>query len=253
MKIILQFILSVIFISPAYTQQPQTDWVKMGLKGKVASIIELVYEKTIDSIDASNRVPETITEYSFNEKGFLISEISKMYDSSTLFKVVYNYNDMNFCIEKSFFHQPGPSTIKTKYQYYPDGKLMLEERWLIQDLYSKTAYVYNNKGELVEKNTSFPNSPDQPFTIKYKYDLQGNLIEKITDQRTVILQKEIFSYNDKGTLVSKSYARKKGPTEVTIHLAYDLDEKENWKKMTETPDKKEWKQNFIRIRQIVYY
>lgn len=254
MKNIFIYLITLAIVLNSVAQTPQTDWEKMELKGKVASLKE--YNFSLPSPVSSFVAPKlnTVTEYSFNENGYLVSEIARGKDSLTqLYKILYTYDKNGFLIGKDIFYKPGPSTVQKRFTYYPDGKLMDEEQWLIQDLQNKSHYTYNKKNQLVEKSTLYPYEPDQSFKVTYKYNENGNLVEKNTDQVGIVYPRELYGYDEHGNLAEISYAKKKGDKVVTIRLNYELDEKGNWTRLSELPDKEDWPDRYLRERQLIYF
>lgn len=253
MKTITSLALFLIVSISLSAQTPETDWKKLDLKGKVKSFKEYTYEASPNAAAVNPSQLKTVTEFLLNENGFITSETAYGKGQSMLYKIIYTYDQNSFLIGKDIFYGPGKSAVQKRYKYDDKGRLLDEEQWLTQNPQNLTHYVYDKNGLLVEKNTLYPYEPDQSFKTTYKYDSRGNLAEKYTDQVGVTFNREIYTYDENGNLVSKSFAKKKSDPAATVKLNYEWDEHGNWVKLTETPDRSEWPDHYVRVRELNYF
>ena len=91
------------------TAQKENDLTKEKLKGKVKSYTDFFFE-LIDNKEAiqkgeTEKKPENIVRFTFNEDGFVTEQIEYKLDGSLVVKFTYTYDDRNNRIEESEFNK----------------------------------------------------------------------------------------------------------------------------------------------------
>ena len=174
---------------------PQTDLVKMNLKGKVKSIIEKTYSVTESSNKPQKNKFRDRTVFQFDINGNMIE------------KSIYNEkNDLNtkFSVQ---FDQNGKIKETTDYQSYKDFD---EYPYPKEGITNKETYEYDGNGKLIKKITSganvIPNGSSgfggylekYEEIYAYEYDTKGNLIQEISADNTTT-EDSMDKYNGKTT------------------------------------------------------
>lgn len=98
-------------------------------------------------------------------------------------------------------HLPnGRDDMRVWHVYDDKGNLVEKETWFAQeDTYEKTAYVYNDAGEKVEEVHMFDNEPYEHLT--FRYDDKGNMLDESKfDEEGNLLEKQVNEYDDKGNV-----------------------------------------------------
>lgn len=246
-------LLKLLFALTAQAQLPTSDWQKMNLNGKVRLMKEFNFDEKLNGDTIRKGKLNTVTQYLFDEKGYLREELVTNPDSVILFRSVYTYDNNNILLGKDIFLGRGPSTIQHRYKFSPKGNLMEETQFRSLNLEFTTQYEYNKAGMPVQKNILNWVYPDQSFKETFKYDDKGRLIEKYTDRVSVEYRREFYTYDDKGILTKTGYAKKKAPAEVYLEYAYEWDPNSNWLTQVEKPSSKNWKDKHFRERSFKYF
>ena len=144
-----------------------------------------------------------------NKDGFLREQIdydqegrkteSRRYDGEKLYqKFKYNYDENNIEVRYYWENDDGDK-FKVVHQYDNRGFLIKSEEYNKSSLIKMTIeYFYNSKGKLEKEVHNYA----EHLIFEYKYDLNGNLIEKISspwDGRNK--EKTIFSYDENNLVI----------------------------------------------------
>ena len=138
----------------------KTDVQRQGLKGKVKTLEHFDFHAKSDKAGKVEKGDLSYKyTYAYDDKGNLIEWKRK---GSLVWSLVYK--------ETSTYNDKG-NRIESK-SYKADGTFLY-----------KSTYAYDDKGNLIErKNYKADGSLDTKYVFEYKYDSEGNWIEKIKFQ-----------------------------------------------------------------------
>ena len=274
MKLIF-FLLSLMALVACESKSSKTDWDKQNLKGKVKSIKETPYEAIGYSGEyhKKNLAPRGFAnnEFSFDETGKLLKEISYNKNGGVLNVYTYNYDNKGLLLSKDTYDSKGNLEEKSVYKHDLQGNITEENSYNTNGkLKSNNYYIYryNEKGNQVERyvfvyatdeegNFSFDENGTAKIEIIYKeensYDQKGNKI-KSTIQDLFLGKTEIsYEYDNRGNLVRKIEAGGVLDGKENVTCKYKFDSKGNWIEMTKTITSQGHSKNLIIERNIEYY
>ena len=154
----------------------------------------------------------TVTNYEYDNEGFLKKEISKLDFEETPSLVIYDYNSNDSLISKIKISTEGDTTLWDKYGYFPDGQKTLYQRILtpkfdfnqdfIKSMSEKkfdtiqTVNQYQYENGLCKSMTEF-DCRDNPIS-KTEYDYENGRIQKaifISFHNAMELTEKILYYS----------------------------------------------------------
>ena len=274
MKLIF-FLLSFMALVACESKSSKTDWDKQNLKGKVKSIKETPYEAIGYSGEyhKKNLAPRGFAnnEFSFDETGKLLKEISYNKNGGVSNVYTYNYDNKGLLLSKDTYDSKGKFEEKSVYKHDFQGNITEENLYNTNGkLKSNNYYIYryDEKGNQVERyvfvygtdeegNFSFDENGTAKIEIIHKeensYDQKGNKI-KSTIQDLIFGKTEIsYEYDNSGNLVRKIEAGGVLDGKENITCKYKFDSKGNWIEMTKTITSQGHSKNLIIERNIEYY
>jgi hypothetical protein len=165
---------------------------------KMSTMTKYSYKYDSDKLESSKEISYTImfgqivdsmitvTNYEYDNDGFLKKEISKSDFEETPSLVLYDYNSNDSLISKFKISLEGDTTLWNKYGYFPDGKKTVFQRILTrkidfnQDFVKsmagkkfdtiQTANEYKYENGLCESMIEF-DCRDNPISkVEYNYD-----------------------------------------------------------------------------------
>ena len=213
----------------------KNNWMLYNLSGKVKSINQTQYYKNLSEFEKGGNVDDyynpplirqntwTVTKNGleknvidgnrqviFNQKGNTV-EI-KGYDSNgDGYKCLYKYDKQGNRIKENIHDSDGD--LARNRLYDEKGNLIEENEYYYNNLYEKiiykyffvdrnleykTLYKYDEDGNLIEKN-----NVDLKYKTLYKYDGKGNLIEKNEYDSRGHKYKTLYKYDEKGNLIER--------------------------------------------------
>lgn len=141
-------------------------------------------------------------DFDYDENGNLLEENS--YDSKDTYngKITYQYDKKENVIERNNYDSEGALNFKDNFDYNENGQMVEENSYISEDLDSKTTYMYDNKGNNIER-------------ISYNSD--GRLDSKIT-----------YKHDDKGNIIEYNFYNSDGSLNKKRTHQYEYDKKGNW-------------------------
>jgi len=185
-------------LSIGLIQNVQTDWGKLGLRGKVMRLIEEQYDK-----DKTTRLSRII--YDFNKNGRI-----EYIGIDSLSNRTYRYSKKGLLeTELSFHSQKGKRLAEKLIHNYEYKKGKLKDALYDNNIvtrYGNDAYnlFYNMQGQIIK----FDNL-QEPLSVIYDYNSYGQLVEKQFKKNTGANSDEHFyvntlvEYNDKNDIERK--------------------------------------------------
>ncbi|MFV0329095.1 MAG: hypothetical protein ACK5KL_04575 [Dysgonomonas sp.] len=201
-------------LSIGLIQNVQTDWGKLGLRGKVKILIEYTGDKT--------NITKTV--YNFNESGRLTS--IGINDS---FKKHYWYSEIGQLISETI-----GSDISAKYEYRKEKlKNAVYQNGIVTSYGDKHLnLVYNERGQIISSHHLH-----EDISATYNYNDNGQLAEKKFSKEVGNKQLEISTaveYNDKDDIekkFSKYVTVNQTDTSFQVEMyKYEYDLYNNWVK-----------------------
>lgn len=201
-------------------QNVQTDWGKLGVRGKVKRLIEEQYAK-----DNKTRLSKII--YDFDEKGKI-----RAIKVDSLFGRTYIYSNKGQ-LEQEITYQKPLKELTHKYDY-KNGKLknaLYEDDVVTGYGNDKLNLRYNSQGQIIKSE----NLEDSVSTI-YDYNGEGRLVEKRirknNQSTSEVYVSTLIEYNDKSDIerkFTKYLSSNQGDTSLIIDMyKYKYDENDNW-------------------------
>lgn len=204
MKKIIITLITIIFVG--CNSDKDNSIKEMNLKGNIKSIKEIYFDGNEKFGEYVKEEWKYTIDYSFNEDGNIIERNSYYAPKNSIRdKTKYLYNDKNQIFEENKYDSSGNLESTYKYNYDEIGnkteKISIQHNKIV----STEKYIYDNKGKLQEMQYVLL---DGSITLseKYKYDINGLLIEKIEycygcgyDESEV--SSVINRYNNKGQLI----------------------------------------------------
>lgn len=201
-------------------QNVQTDWGKLGVRGKVKRLVEEQYAK-----DNKTRLSKII--YDFDEEGKVMT-----LKVDSFFSRIYIYSNKGK-LEQEITYQKPARELTHKYDY-KNAKLknaLYENNVVTAYGNDKVNLFYNSQGQVIKSE----NLQDSVSTI-YGYNGQGRLVEKKV-RRNNQSTSEVYAstqidYNDKSDIERKFtqyLSSNPGDTSFIIDLyKYKYDDNDNW-------------------------
>ncbi len=160
--------------------------------------------------DPSNKlVGKKESKYDFN--GNEVERILLDQERGNPSKMIFKYDNENKLIETKNFNDKG-ELINLFKNFWENGKLNYSQ---IEDkngrIIVKTYFTYDNSGKVIKEEVT----ESSPYTINYKYDLNGNLIE-ISNPQT----KRYMSYNQNNDLIEDRLFSSDGLRQYKITFNY---------------------------------
>ncbi len=215
-NIVLIYVIATIFPIYGNAQKHKTDWEKYGLKGKVKSFNEAVFDDAekagkplnIDSAD------EDIHQYEFDSIGHLTRERVFTLGSLRNEEWRYKYSKNGELTDKISYNtkfDKGESYIgeedSTHFKYDSSGNDIEEDAYYPNgELIVKYLYGCDKAGNRTSEKVEVANGMSHT-NFEYKYDQRGNKIEEKWEGECEGCPpqgaKYIYTYNDKNVLIEE--------------------------------------------------
>jgi hypothetical protein len=273
-------LLGIIFCNfPCYSQIDANSRAEMNLRGNIKSVTEYSYH-AIDKFGKLTKggfgrgwppIWNEIDDYTltFNTKGNKVTKIT--FDSQGVIndKSTFVYNQSDKLIEINSYEPNGILKSKEILKYDNVGNKIEETTYNGKgDQISKYAYIRNNQGKVTEETAYYgPGAVTKTF---YKYDSQGNLIERYYEDGTYFkiqnvdgkmveqieymdnrsIRKYRYKYDRFGNLTKYEKIYGEISTQEDYSCSYECDNNSNWIKETIYEF---GKATYIIERQLVYF
>jgi hypothetical protein len=164
----------------------------------------LVYKKDLVLKSATDQELEE-HEYLFsrtvyNEDGKVTSE--KQYDNQgeLVQDYIYTYNDKGHLIEEKLQEADGFVAVHKSFEVDDKGKVLKEFRHYMDETFDTVVFHYNEKWELVKKETF---DPDNDLESTEEFSYEGDRINRhvVFDADGDILSEKKTTYDDKGNAI----------------------------------------------------
>ena len=163
--------------------------------------------------------------YVYDDKGQIIEVKSVDNEGKPLFRYTYKYDAKGREIERINYDKSNEMIQKTTHLYDLKGHLLERAEYdAYGELIQRNTYKYNDKDQIIEQKGHNTNG-SLAFLIKFSYNHLGECVESVTT-------------NPKGEQTSK------------LVQEYELDDHNNWIKLTQYA---EGKATYITERTIEYY
>ena len=139
----------------------------------------------------------------YNKNGDLISYINRIFTDSKLSS------------EEKYWDTVLIS--KSKYWYNTNNQLA-NKTVFYRNNYYENSYVYSLKEKL---------ETDNEFNYRYVYNIKGQIVNKKTYRGTSFISEVCYYYNKQGDLILEQYSYKNGEIKKTLY-DYTYDNKNNW-------------------------
>ncbi len=165
------------------------------LKGHITILTETEYHLHLQ-VDKKELVDSLFIKYSFNNwKGNLLEENFNNLDGAGR-DIAYKYDDNGNLIEECIYTVNGKFDSKSRYDYDTNGKIIekkdYDARNILKDV---VVYKCDDNGNIIEE--SFDNFKGEGRKITYKYNGNGDLVERIDyGQVGTLIFKTIFMYDE---------------------------------------------------------
>lgn len=190
----------------------------------------MYFDRIISSYDNGIIASESIQVYDFNDwanysfkeyhynNGRLIEELEKYWNDKkeswdNNYRKLYSYNDqgnVSNILHQYIFNDNYVNSSKEIYKYSFDGKLLEKEVENFEQAWTKFLkyqYYYNRNDLIMEENLTYWSDEswgDVDFIVKYSYDNQDRLVNKIKSKtngtKNKNLIQEEFVFGDNGRL-----------------------------------------------------
>ena len=234
MKYILLSILSVILISgcSSVENRKKTGWDISGLQGKVKSTKEVVY-KAMDKFGEITKTDETTEIYTlFNEIGNKMEWTTFKPDGSIETKWLYEYDNNGKLLNENCYC-PDSLFTKSVHQYDEKSNDIQNATYLSNgDLIFKFIFKYDNNGYKIEGN-SYGADGKHINRYVHKYNESGNKIEWIEYSLSNINEKRTFKYDSHNNEIERNIYNSDGSLRDNFIYEYMYDNKFNWTKKIE--------------------
>ncbi len=243
----------VVFLFTNCTNTHKTNWERDGLKGKVKSYSEILYnDVVVDSAGILKGKKFYIRKNTYDKKGNIRDEIvlsangryNRRYKSN-------KYDKRNCSLEMECYKNDTLVSVQ-KFKYDKnDYRISAHEYNLDGTLISYNTYKNDKKGNRVQLN-SFDKNDQLAFKTEFKYDKKNNLIEEMVYFKKDNFYKTTYEYDAKGNMIKgKRYAKSDSlNVDMEIISKYEFDKKGNWLKKV---DYKNDKPFFMTEREYEYY
>lgn len=249
--------ITALFAVNVFSQENQTDLQELNLKGKVKSVRSVDYE----AVEVSGEVVKgRIVEdnfFAYNEAGNVVEKTKYYADGTPYEKFIVTYDSEGRVVEGSMYNSEGKIDFKKVVTYDNKGNKLTENEIDEMGVRVKGSFEYDDKNNLINKNTHFFDENLDTTTI-FEYDKKGNLIKqhfyivgggwrteiysKRSENGITIKEiqskswkekeeKKILKYDDKGNVIEKSKYDAKGNLLERITYKYDTEGREievNW-------------------------
>jgi hypothetical protein len=258
MKHIFPLFTCLLLFSCSEKKKVRNDWTDEDLKGKVKSLTSFTY-KVIDKPGEVQKDSLMYTDITtFNNSGFLVEELRKKNDT-LLFQRVYKYDEhnnlledetnkdgklgyrvinkfdeKNNLIEKATFEMKSnlstdsleKSDSHLTYKYNSDGKVIDEIATENDNPWFSKIRIEDNNGKTISEKIHYVFAwlkPKDKIQIAiYKYDSQGNQIEKdFFDADSVFYFKFTDKYDERGNNTENAAFRTGDTLEFRRVMTYD--------------------------------
>jgi hypothetical protein len=191
--------------SYSYNNNNQITEYKIIRNGKVISHTinsyddgKLIIKKVIDDFGRS-----TITDYTYNEDGYLIKE--EWRGGEGYGKVNYEYdNEGNMIVEERINYTEqiiDDEYYRVEISYDDEGKVIKEVAVESHGIEIITEYTYNENDKIV-KIITIDSTGWENETV-YTYDENGNVLSEIYTSSDGVYSNLYYAYNDNGQLIKK--------------------------------------------------
>ncbi|MFQ5950254.1 MAG: hypothetical protein ACE5J1_06170 [Nitrospiria bacterium] len=219
----------------------KTDKEKERLLGPVKTVlIEMAEMSEKDGKwVAGTRMPWTSTTY--DSQGRRIEEDQLYNDEPLNFKSVFIYDANGRLKEGVEYDYQGVIAFTWSYIHETETK-MIEERYRPDgSLFSKSIYLYDPEGNLIEETRSHTQTANG-FKWVYRYDKAGKKVEEsfylirskgLPNQTgTSLNYRSVYSYDDKGRLTEETQYDPAGGVKSEQKFRYEYDDEGNWTSQT---------------------
>jgi len=239
-------------LAGSYPAVLQTDFIKQGIKGNIATITETV--ESIYGANTTKRIKKSVSKVVFNRNGNIMEESE--FDAANHFKgkTTYIRNFRGQSTEETTFYANGKVASKHSYKYNSEGNLLEEIYYSKKEHKSepptkKISYSYQQKGDTLlisqydeEKFLLFKTitvtTDSLCETTEFKYHHGDDLIQKF-----------VFNYDRNGNLIESAQdSDVKIPA--VLSPTYEYDALGNWLKLTTNQN---GSIQCVKERKITYY
>ena len=153
---------------------------------------------TTDSFGEIQKKLETTVVTLCNDKGDTISEQITMADSSSIEKILYQYDDNRRLVEKKKVDNDGKESLLCKAVYDSKGQIVctISKSYYDIDYYCKDSTVYDEFGNVI-CNLKYDNDILYRKTVN-KYDNFNNLIIQTEYGEKGLIERSVYSYDTNG-------------------------------------------------------
>jgi hypothetical protein len=173
--------------------------------------------------------------YKYNTKGNNI-ETNRYESNGNLYeKIIYIYDDKCNNIEEVRYNPDGSIEFKFLFSYDNDGnktgvneicKSSYDDSYF--EIKCSVDYKFDNQGNVIEK-IEYSSDGSLDNKCSYIYDDNDNMIQKIRQSSNETdHDKYKFSYDEKGNIVEESKYDKLGQLQYCYKYKYEFDDKMNW-------------------------
>ncbi len=235
------------------TKTHKTNWERDGLKGKVKSYSETLYnDVAVDSAGNIKGKKFYIRKNAYDKKGNIRDEIVLSANGKYNRRYKSNkYDKRNCSLEMECYNKDTLFSVQ-KFKYDKNGyRISTHEYNLDGTLKYYQTYKNDENGNKLQLN-SFDKNDQLAFKTKFKYDKKDNLIEEIVYFKKDNFYKVTYEYDAKGNIIKTNRYAKNDSLNVDIENVskYEFDKKGNWLKKVDYKDDKSF---FMTEREYEYY
>ncbi|MFJ1492301.1 hypothetical protein [Capnocytophaga canis] len=213
-------------------------------------------EKLVEKKGKNSFYGESKNIYIYNELGNLRELSTYNADGGLIEKRICKYDTKKNNIETNVYNSDGVLKTKLTYKYDDKGNTIEINSYNSEGgLEIKYTYKYDEKGNTIEKNEYYPpNSERAKFTISTSIALSQMSVEddkeeKVSNFDGSVEYRTTYKYDENGEIIEKKNYRSQSNLEKRTYT-YEYDKYGNWvKRITYKNDKPK----FIAEREIEYY
>ncbi len=243
----------IVFLFSSCTKTHKTNWERDGLKGKVKSYSEILYnDVAVDSAGNIKGKKFYIRKNVYDKKGNIRDEIVLSANGKYNRRYKSNkYDKRNCSLEMECYNKDTLFSVQ-KFKYDENGcRISTHEYNLDGTLKYYQTYKNDKNGNQVQLN-SFDKNDHLVSKTEFKYDKKENLIEEVVYLKKDDFYKTTYEYDTKGNVVKvKRYVKNDSlNVDMEIISKYEFDKKGNWLKKV---DYKNDNPFFMTKREYEYY
>lgn len=180
----------------------EISYYKGGIEGTRSKYKFNDYGKKIEELTIIKRNPYDFkTVYIYEGSGRLIKETKIDGDQKKIYEIVYTYDSIGRLIKEDYFNT---FTTKREYIYGEDNQVTGEKFYNEDDSRDELNYTYDERGNKTETiATLFPEK--KIYRSSFKYDEKNNIIEELhlNPDGSVQIFSNVYKYNDEGNWIEK--------------------------------------------------